>query len=634
MKPEGAETSRSITGMPTAYKKDDKQTAAEMHETYAGNGIVHKKTERIRKDCGSRVLLHAMVWIPLIDMVVDLIIMIGFFRNGWLLLYSIVFVYTCRSGLIGYFLHSQYHYTLQVNFATVINTLVPLAWGRIGEVYHDFILKLEITAWLGFIQWPVRMGIQSFVTYLELRGGPGRPPAVGENHLDMLQLAVVNAIARPVPMFLVQFIAYSRGDLPLMWLVISGSTGVLCFWWLYFQTSTKGAIRGLQAVKQRTLLQPSPREIAKFNNHVTCMDWSPDGKTILIGFSDGRIQAMLFGIKDRKPTIDKAPYFEIGAHNQEIVNDCHFAPNGEFAVTCGNDSEVCVWHTSQSRIGLDPRIGWKMEANHKEHRKAHVLKVKFSPTMTYVASGCEDGDLLIWDWDHQTRDSHADHVEIHQLSRTDRPGPRDNITMIGWDDKGTRCVACTRGGRCIEVTIRGQKIREIDFGINGTVSMGAVGHHILLTLGNGNNINMYDSKKDNTSRRFVAVLCLRNNSENMKDVTEIVVKDLYQGGTLRKMCLPHGNPVGYVAICKDTMHCVTAATSTKLWNMQTGECTGSGQMDVDRWEKLRVVAANCGAIHPSGRWVCLGSKNGQITAFDFSNWRYNECFPRRTKQTA
>jgi len=631
MKLEGTEASKNITRMPIAYDKDEKRTSEEMQNLYKGNQYIRDKTASVRKDFVSRLLLHAMVWMPLIDFVVDLIIMIAYFRGGWLILYSIVLIYTCRSGLIGYFLHSMYNYTLHVNFDTIINTLIPFAWGRANEVYHDYIFQLEITAWLGFIQWPIRLGLQSWMTYIELKGGPKRHPQVGDFHLDMLQLSVVNAIARPVPMALIQFIGYNQGFLPFIFLVISAVTGVLNFWWLLFQNKSNGAVRGLQAVKQRTLLQPAPKKVGTFTTEVTCMDWAPDGKSILAGFSDGNIHAMRFAVKEGKPFVEKA-YFEIGAHNQEKVNDCNFSSNGEFAVTCGDDGDVCLWHTSQTRNGLDPRTDWKIESSHKEHRKARVLKAKFSPTMQYVASGCEDGDLIIWDWDHQTRDDEADHCDVHQLSRSKKPGPGDQITMIGWDDMGTRCVACTRQGRCIEVTVQGQRIRDIDFRNKGIVSMGSVGHNTLLKLGQGNNINMDETKQDNTAKRFVAVLCIQNSEQNMKQVTEIVVRDIYDGKTLRKMCLPHGNPVGFVAICKDKMHCVTAATSAKLWNMQTGECIGSGQKNVEHWETLGKVTANCGAIHPNGRWVMLGSKNGQITAFDFSNWRYTETHPRKREE--
>lgn len=95
--------------------------------------------------------------------------------------------------------------------------------------------------------------------------------------------------------------------------------------------------------------------------------------------------------------------------------------------------------------------------------------------------------------------------------------------------------------------------------------------------------------------------------------------DLEEGTRVTSMTMVHQSPIGFVGIFKDKTHCISSATSSKIWDMHSGMVVANGQVIVRSQEEVAGLCATCGAISPDGRWVAVGSKSGLFSVFDFKN---------------
>jgi cilia- and flagella-associated protein 52 len=111
-----------------------------------------------------------------------------------------------------------------------------------------------------------------------------------------------------------------------------------------------------------------------------CVNFMSDGKSILSGWSDGKIRAFL-------PQSGKLLYAIHDAHNHGVTaiqptNNCQRVVSG------GQEGEVRVW-----RIGRQTQI---MECSLKEHR-GRVDEVRVNRNDTQAVSSSYDGSVIIWD---------------------------------------------------------------------------------------------------------------------------------------------------------------------------------------------------------------------------------------------
>jgi WD40 repeat protein len=148
-----------------------------------------------------------------------------------------------------------------------------------------------------------------------------------------------------------------------------------------FATCSINDIRVWNANTRQELLRI---EVPGLECHTIC--FMADGKSILSGWSDGKIRAFL-------PQSGKLFYAINDAHNHGVTSlqsthDCQRIVSG------GMEGEVRIW-----RIGTQTQV---LESSLKEHR-SRVNDIRINKTDSQAVSASYDGSCIIWDLKTHTR---------------------------------------------------------------------------------------------------------------------------------------------------------------------------------------------------------------------------------------
>jgi WD40 repeat protein len=148
-----------------------------------------------------------------------------------------------------------------------------------------------------------------------------------------------------------------------------------------FATSSIADIRVWNASTRQELLR-----IQVPNLECYCLDFMPDGRSIVSGWSDGKIRAFL-------PQSGKLLYVINDAHKNGVTamgvtSDCGRIVSG------GMEGEVRVWN-----IGRQTQT---MDASLKEHR-GRVWCIKVKGDNSAAVSASSDGSCIVWDLTTKTR---------------------------------------------------------------------------------------------------------------------------------------------------------------------------------------------------------------------------------------
>mmetsp|Transcript_41551 Transcript_41551/g.88542 ORF Transcript_41551/g.88542 Transcript_41551/m.88542 type:complete len:621 (-) Transcript_41551:103-1965(-) len=151
-----------------------------------------------------------------------------------------------------------------------------------------------------------------------------------------------------------------------------------------FATCSVADIRVWNAETRQELLR-----IQVPNMECYCLDFMRDGRSIVSGWSDGKVRAFY-------PQSGKLMYVINDAHKNGVTamattGDCHRI------ITGGMEGEVRVW-----RIGSQPKGSTAMEASLKEHRgRVWCVRIRADDSQAVTASA--DGSCIIWDLNSKTR---------------------------------------------------------------------------------------------------------------------------------------------------------------------------------------------------------------------------------------
>mmetsp|Transcript_60365 Transcript_60365/g.112009 ORF Transcript_60365/g.112009 Transcript_60365/m.112009 type:complete len:616 (+) Transcript_60365:114-1961(+) len=148
-----------------------------------------------------------------------------------------------------------------------------------------------------------------------------------------------------------------------------------------FATCSIGDIRVWNSQTRQELLR-----IQVPNMECYCLDFMPDGKSLISGWSDGKVRAFL-------PQSGKLLYVINDAHKNGVTGLALASDCGRI-VTGGMEGEVRVW-----KIGRQTQT---MDASLKEHR-ARVWCVRLKQDDSFAVTASSDGSCIVWDLNSKTR---------------------------------------------------------------------------------------------------------------------------------------------------------------------------------------------------------------------------------------
>jgi WD40 repeat protein len=121
------------------------------------------------------------------------------------------------------------------------------------------------------------------------------------------------------------------------------------------------------------------------NGQGDSLAFSPDGKTMAVGGSDGAVQ--LWTLSGGTPAGTLPP------GNAGPIDAVTFSPDGATLATGSAHGTVQLWDVATRQPIGDPLQG----------QDAPVLSVAFNPRGTLLASGSGDGSVRLWDVRYLTR---------------------------------------------------------------------------------------------------------------------------------------------------------------------------------------------------------------------------------------
>mmetsp|Transcript_34261 Transcript_34261/g.80051 ORF Transcript_34261/g.80051 Transcript_34261/m.80051 type:complete len:616 (-) Transcript_34261:179-2026(-) len=148
-----------------------------------------------------------------------------------------------------------------------------------------------------------------------------------------------------------------------------------------FATCSVGDIRVWNSQTRQELLR-----IQVPNMECYCLDFMADGKSLISGWSDGKVRAFL-------PQSGKLLYVINDAHKNGVTGMALASDCGRI-VTGGMEGEVRVW-----KIGRQTQT---MDASLKEHR-ARVWCVRLKQDDSFAVTASSDGSCIVWDLNSKTR---------------------------------------------------------------------------------------------------------------------------------------------------------------------------------------------------------------------------------------
>jgi len=178
--------------------------------------------------------------------------------------------------------------------------------------------------------------------------------------------------------------------------------------------------------KSRTRIFPKTMKPAKKGRYSRvgspgCIEWSPNGKTVIVGDSDGKVRFWNAATGSKK--------HEIGEHS-ESVNNIVCSPDGKFVGTAGGDATSCL---------IDAETG-EVDRKIMPNGTRGAARPDFSADGKLMAYSCRDKTIRIWDLD-----------KCKQVSVITVPSKIEHVTAIKWSPDASRIAFLAYGSTTVRI---------------------------------------------------------------------------------------------------------------------------------------------------------------------------------------
>jgi len=326
-------------------------------------------------------------------------------------------------------------------------------------------------------------------------------------------------------------------------------------------------------------------------SRIATMAFSPDGRLLAVGTSNGLIQVWAF------PSMTKL--LEWRAHTGWVQSLC-FSTDGQWIISGGDDWLVKVWHAATGRIA-------QTFAGHAKQ----IVTVACNHD-GHIGSGSRDATVRIWD---MQRDSGQ---QVFQHSTGDlirslafRPGT-SHLAIGSQTDPTIHLID----------TDTGQRVRTLDQHSGGihTLTFDASGNR-LASGSNDTTIRIWDSGTCNCLRvleghtalvRAVAFSPDQRWLASSSDDGTIRIWDC-ETGTCLNTLLGHTSQVYTIAVHPNGITLASGGRddTLRIWNALQAQCTHT----------VRGTAINIWSldIHPSGSYIAAGGNDAAIHIWDIDS---------------
>jgi WD40 repeat protein len=337
----------------------------------------------------------------------------------------------------------------------------------------------------------------------------------------------------------------------------------------------------------------SGRKLAEFPckiDPVNDMAFSPDGRTIYLACSDGRVRE--WHVRPETKPVDR-----VAGHRAEVWS-LAFSPDGSTLASAGDDHTIKLW---------DRRVG-RLIRTLKGHG-ALVAAIAIDPSGKRLASASFDKTVWLWDFPSgQPRTvlkGHEGHVRAVAFS------PDGRNVASGGDDKTVRLWDAASGDVRRVITGHTDLVRGMAFDPQGGLLASASTDRTVrvIRLDTGQTLTVLHCPKDSSSVAFTPDGAILGVGDDLGNVTLWDVGD-WSRRSLVKLC---GNPVWGLGFTPDgrTVAAACGDSKVRLFDPITGqlllELNGHAQR------------VNAVVFAPDGKTLASASHEGTVRLWHASS---------------
>lgn len=123
------------------------------------------------------------------------------------------------------------------------------------------------------------------------------------------------------------------------------------------------------------------------SGYIYALTWSPDGSKIVVGAANDDGTGDVWDVNSRQII------YRLEGH-RDIINQFAWSPDGAWIATASQDRTIRLWNAAD---GILAKTVYIITSQPLPEDRAPTNSVSWNPTSTQVAIGAEDGTIRVWD---------------------------------------------------------------------------------------------------------------------------------------------------------------------------------------------------------------------------------------------